>query len=133
MLLLSRGYFKFSCLILSFCLASQMLTMRNGFSLHPNYVPGCLPPIQLPAEFDEANVLPNTSRGADIVSGNQEVVMQNVLGTNNSKGSNHQLFLPSITINSNSGSSFALESSFPSHYGLLNHLASAKVSSLELC
>lgn len=89
-----------------------MLTMRNGFSLHQNYIPGCLPPIQLPVEFDEGNVLPNTGRGADvIVSANQEVAMH----------------VPSVTNNSSSGTSFRLESSFPSHYGLLNHLASAKV------
>lgn len=104
----------------------QMLTMRNGFSLHQNYIPGCLPPIQLPVEFDEGNVLPNTGRGAEVVSGNQEVAMQNVFGTDNPKGSSHQLLAPSITNNSSPGTSFRLESSFPDHYGLLNHLASAK-------
>lgn len=57
-----------------------MLTLRNGLSLHPMWLPGVLQPVQLPQAgmiFDEGNGLPNTSRGAETFSVNEEGSVQN--------------------------------------------------------
>ncbi|KAL3514471.1 hypothetical protein ACH5RR_027188 [Cinchona calisaya] len=106
----------------------QMLTVRNGLGFHPNYVPGSLPPVQLPMDFNEGNdVMANTSRGAETLSTNREVVMQTAFGISNPKVSNPQLAISSLANNSGSIFSFGLESSLQNNYSVLNHLASSKV------
>lgn len=120
-------------LIYLLILVFQMLTMRNRLGFHPIYIPGCLPPLQPPMDFNEGNVMPNTSRGVDKLSNNQEVVMQTAFGISNPKLSSQQLAIPSMTNNSSSTFSFGLASSIQNNYGFLNHLPPTKVSLSENC
>lgn len=112
-------------------LAFQMLTVRNGLGFHPNFVLGSPPPMQLPMDFNVGNVMPNTSRGADTLSSNQEVVMQTAFRISDPNVSSQRFAIPSITNNSSSAFDFGLESSIQNNYGVLNHLPSAKVSLSE--
>nr|QJQ51225.1 bHLH transcription factor bHLH24.5 [Gardenia jasminoides]QJQ51226.1 bHLH transcription factor bHLH24.6 [Gardenia jasminoides] len=107
----------------------QMLTIRNGLGFHPNYVSGSLPPMQLPMDFNEGDVIPNTSGGKHTLSSNQEVAMQAAFGISNPKISGQQLAIHSMTNNSSSAFSFGLQSSAQNNSGVPNYLASAK----DLC
>nr|WIE96146.1 basic helix-loop-helix transcription factor [Loropetalum chinense var. rubrum] len=63
----------------------QMLSMRNGLSLHPLYLPG-VPQTQLHQEgtnFDEGNGLLNTNRGAGNFSADLETSMGNAFDLSN--------------------------------------------------
>ncbi|CAI9115803.1 OLC1v1016799C1 [Oldenlandia corymbosa var. corymbosa] len=102
----------------------QMLTMRNGLGLHPHYLPGSLPSVHLPVDFNQEN-MPNASRGADTSSSNQDAVMQTVLGFSNPKISSQQLAAPPMT-NNNSAFQFGLESPMQNNYGILHQLTAAK-------
>ncbi|KAK9109248.1 hypothetical protein Sjap_017308 [Stephania japonica] len=65
----------------------QMLSMRNGLSLNPMYVPGVLPPLQLPRVrmgFSEGNGLqPPINVGAGVRPVNQESTIQASFGPSN--------------------------------------------------
>uniref|UniRef100_A0A5B7CD21 Putative transcription factor SPATULA isoform X1 n=1 Tax=Davidia involucrata TaxID=16924 RepID=A0A5B7CD21_DAVIN len=111
----------------------QMLSMRNGLSLHPFYLPGSLQPMQLPQAgmaFDEGNGLLNTNRGADSFTGNQEISLRSGFDLSNQcTPSNEPIIIPPITNINNSETSFGMEQSIQNHYGPFNQSTSSK----ELC
>uniref|UniRef100_A0A2N9H646 BHLH domain-containing protein n=1 Tax=Fagus sylvatica TaxID=28930 RepID=A0A2N9H646_FAGSY len=80
---------------------TQMLSMRNGVSLHPMCLPGVLQPIQLPRtglSFDEGNGCLNSSRGMGIVFGNEESSRQSASNHPNlCTLSNQPFVIPSVT------------------------------------
>lgn len=103
-----------------------MLTLRNGLSLYPGYVPGSLQSMQLPSgnEFDGRSFMLSANGGATL-PGNREMP-QTAFEISNQNLSGK----PSVTSN-NAENSLAFETTIQNHYGLLNHLASSKVSSLQ--
>lgn len=110
-----------------------MLTMRNGLSLHPGYVPGSLPSTlvsQSGVAFDEGNILLNTSRRADTLSQEQEIFRETAFETSHHASSSQPIFIPSTTTNFNSQIPAGFTPPVQNNYGLLNHLASSKVTLL---
>ncbi|KAG8377578.1 hypothetical protein BUALT_Bualt08G0047700 [Buddleja alternifolia] len=109
----------------------QMLTMRNGLSLHPSYSLGSLQSMLAPTaglELDEGNVLLNANRGADTLSRGRDIFMQTTLETIDHSTSTQPMLMPSsMPNNTNSGVVPSFVPSMQNHYGLLNHLASSKV------
>ncbi|XP_050266845.1 transcription factor PHYTOCHROME INTERACTING FACTOR-LIKE 13-like isoform X1 [Quercus robur] len=79
----------------------QMLSMRNGLSLHPMCLPGLLQPIQLPQpgmSFDERNGCLNSSRGMGTFFGNEESLRQSASNLPNQCTLPNQPFvIPSAT------------------------------------
>ncbi|CAA3001514.1 transcription factor SPATULA-like [Olea europaea subsp. europaea] len=107
----------------------QMLTMRNGLSLHPGYLPGSLPSTLVPQSgvaFDEGNILLNTSRRADTLSQEQEIFRETAFETSHHASSSQPIFIPSTTTNFNSQIPAGFTPPVQNNYGLLNHLASSK-------
>ncbi|KAA8537772.1 hypothetical protein F0562_027648 [Nyssa sinensis] len=111
----------------------QMLSMRNGLSLHPFYLPGSLQPMQLPQAgmgFDEGNGLLNTNTGADTFPGNQEIPLRSGFDLSNQcTPSNEPIIIPPLTNITNPETSFGMEESIQNHYGRFNQSTSSK----ELC
>ncbi|GMY28702.1 transcription factor SPATULA-like isoform X1 [Fagus crenata] len=123
----------------------QMLSMRNGVSLHPMCLPGVLQPIQLPRtglSFDEGNGCLNSSRGMGIVFGNEESSRQSASNHPNLFTLSNQPFvIPSvtnITISETSIGSInplvlrsnqSIEESAQAHYNTLNLPSSKEISS----
>ncbi|KAL8030048.1 hypothetical protein ABFS82_14G258900 [Erythranthe guttata] len=103
----------------------QMLTMRNGLSLHPGYSLGSLQSMLVPPgglELDEVNVFRDANRDRE-----NNVFMQSAMENINLGSSNRPMLVPSMTANNTN--SRILPSVVPSvqnHYGLLNHLATSK-------
>ncbi|KAF5193686.1 Transcription factor spatula, partial [Thalictrum thalictroides] len=100
----------------------QMLSMRNGFSLHPMYLPGVLQPLQVPQVrmgFDEGNGLPpHMSIGRDRLPVNPEPSTQTSFGlSNHCTTSNQPVAIPSLTNITPSETSYGLDSSLQSHQG----------------
>ncbi|KAG5543496.1 hypothetical protein RHGRI_016281 [Rhododendron griersonianum] len=99
----------------------QMLSMRNGLSLHPLCFPESLHSALMPQpvlSFDEGNEVLNSNRGQDTFSRNQEISVQAAYDFPNQA--------PMTNIN-NSETSYGLEPSMQSHYGPFRH------HSKELC
>lgn len=99
----------------------QMLSMRNGLSLHPICFPESLHPTLVPQpviSFDEGNEVLNSNRGQGTFARNQEISVHAAFDFPNQA--------PMTNIN-NSETSFGLEPSMQNHYGLFHH------SSKELC
>lgn len=100
----------------------QMLTMRNGLSLHPMCLSGVMQPVQLPhmgLGFDEgSNKVPKSSRGISTFYGSEENSMQSVY--NISSGcrisSQPMVVMPSIANVPTSEASFIFEPSTQAHY-----------------
>nr|WIE96145.1 basic helix-loop-helix transcription factor [Loropetalum chinense var. rubrum] len=92
----------------------QMLSMRNGLSLHPLYLPG-VPQTQLHQEgtnFDEGNGLLNTNRGAGNFSADLETSMGNAFDLSNQcTPSNQPIVIPTMTDITNSENSFGFKPS----------------------
>lgn len=113
-------------------IGSQMLTMRNGLSLHPMWLPGVLPSMQLPQTgmvFDEGNGLLNTNGGTETFSANEESSVQT--GFNLSSQctiSNQPVALPSAANISTSETAFGLEPLIQAHYGPFTLPPSSKVN-----
>ncbi|KAI8015167.1 Transcription factor SPATULA [Camellia lanceoleosa] len=111
----------------------QMLSMRNGLSLHPFCFPGSLHPTQLPQagiRFSEGNEVLNTNGGADTFPRNQEISMQAAFDLPNQCTPSNQPNLISPTTNiSISETPFELDPSIQNHCVPFNHLTSSK----ELC
>ncbi|CAL5385324.1 unnamed protein product [Camellia sinensis] len=111
----------------------QMLSMRNGLSLHPFCFPGSLHPTQLPQagiRFSEGNEVLNTNGGADTFPRNQEISMQAAFDLPNQCTPSNQPNLLTPTTNiSNSETPFELDPSIQNHCAPFNHLTSSK----ELC
>lgn len=111
----------------------QMLTMRNGLSLHPMWLPGVLPSMQLPQTgmvFDEGNGLLNTNGGTETFSANEESSVQT--GFNLSSQctiSNQPVALPSAANIGTSETAFGLEPLIQAHYGPFTLSSSSK----EIC
>ncbi|RVW99974.1 Transcription factor SPATULA [Vitis vinifera] len=104
----------------------QMLTMRNGLSLHPIYLPGALQPTQLPqtgAGFAEGNLLLSNS-GTGTLPANQEISMQTTFDL-----TSQPIAIPTMTNMNNSDTSFGFEHSDQPHYGPFNLTGSSK----EIC
>lgn len=96
----------------------QMLSMRNGFSLHPMYLPGVLQPVQLPQVrmgFSEGNGLPpHMSNGRDTMSVNPECSTQTSFGLSNQcTTSNQPIMIPSAANITPSETSYGLDSLQP--------------------
>ncbi|KAI3460191.1 hypothetical protein Pfo_016854 [Paulownia fortunei] len=108
----------------------QMLTMRNGLSLHPGYSLGSLQSMLVPPsrlELDEGYVLPNANRGADTLSREDDVFIQSAMENINHSSSTQPMLMPSMVNSTNSGILPSVVPSMQNHYGLLNHLAASKV------
>lgn len=107
-------------------IALQMLTMRNGLSLHPIYVPGAVQPMQLPqkgAGFADGNLLLSNS-GASSLPAEQEIAMQTTFDI-----TSQAIAMPTIAnINNNSETSFRFEQSNQARYGPFNLIAPSKVT-----
>ncbi|KAK6258550.1 hypothetical protein SCA6_013024 [Theobroma cacao] len=90
----------------------QMLTMRNGLSLHPMCLPGVLQPIQLPQtriDFGEDNgSLPMNASGT--APANQEPSAQIVFDLPNQCSSSNHALVPNMSNIITSETSFSLES-----------------------
>ncbi|XP_007047306.2 PREDICTED: transcription factor SPATULA isoform X2 [Theobroma cacao] len=90
----------------------QMLTMRNGLSLHPMCLPGVLQPIQLPQtriDFGEDNgSLPMNASGT--APANQEPSAQIVFDLPNQCSSSNHALVPNMSKIITSETSFSLES-----------------------
>ncbi|XP_002510190.2 transcription factor SPATULA [Ricinus communis] len=91
----------------------QMLTMRNGLSLHPMCLPGVLQPMQLPLtgmSFDEGGGLLNTNSATGAFSENDESSAQATLSLpNRCAVSNQPIILPSTTNITSSETPFGFE------------------------
>lgn len=92
----------------------QMLTLRNGLSLHPMCLPGAMHPTHFPplrmALGAEIGSLHMNSTGT---IANQENSMHNVLNLPDQRISSNQLQAPNISNIQNSETSYGLESSIP--------------------
>lgn len=102
-----------------------MLTLRNGLSLYPGYVPGSLQSVQLPSgnEFDGRSFMLSANGGATLPVNREMPQTAFEISNQNPSGK------PTITSH-NTENAVALETTIQNHYGLLNHLASSKVSCL---
>ncbi|KAL0017420.1 hypothetical protein SO802_004489 [Lithocarpus litseifolius] len=123
----------------------QMLSMRNGLSLHPMGLPGVLQPIQLPQpgmSFDERNGCLNSSRGMGTFFGNEESLRQSASNLpNQCTLSNQPFVIPSatnITISETSIGSInplilqsnqLIDESAQAHYNTLNLPSSQEIRS----
>lgn len=106
-------------------LVSQMLSMRNGLSLHPICFPESLHPTLVPQpviSFDEGNEVLNSNRGQGTFARNQEISVHAAFDFPNQA--------PMTNIN-NSEASFGLEPSMQNHYGLFHHSSKVKIPSFE--
>ncbi|XP_010270226.1 PREDICTED: transcription factor SPATULA isoform X2 [Nelumbo nucifera] len=99
----------------------QMLSMRNGLSLHPVYLPGVLQPIplpQVPMDFSGGSGSLHMTAGTSTLPMNQETSTRMAFSLPNQCTSSHQpVVLPSMTNISNSETSFGIGSSHQAHHG----------------
>ncbi|XP_020533722.1 transcription factor SPATULA isoform X2 [Jatropha curcas] len=109
----------------------QMLTMRNGLSLHPMCLPGVLQPMQLPMtgmSFDEGNGLLNTNAATGAFAENDEKSAQTVLSLpNRCTVTNQPVGLPSATNITSSEASYGFEPLFQVHYEPFNISSSKEI------
>ncbi|GAA0167286.1 DNA-binding transcription factor [Lithospermum erythrorhizon] len=106
----------------------QMLTMRNGLSLYPGYLPGQLQPMQVAhtgMAFGEGNILQAVNRGADTFVGSQESLMHSGFVIPSQNPVNQPLAIPVMTNNTNSDPPFPMQQAIHNHYGH-NHYGSSK-------
>ncbi|PQQ15618.1 transcription factor SPATULA-like isoform X1 [Prunus yedoensis var. nudiflora] len=99
----------------------QMLTMKNGLSLHPMCLPGVMQPMQLPhmglGLEEGSNKFPKSSRGISPFYESEENPMQSAF--NISPGctiSNQPMVLPSVANVPTSEATFGFEPSIPALY-----------------
>ncbi|KAF3968456.1 hypothetical protein CMV_007659 [Castanea mollissima] len=123
----------------------QMLSMRNGLSLHPMCLPGVLQPIQLPQpgmSFDERNGCLNSSRGMGTFFGNEESLRQSASNLPNQCTLSNQPFViptaTNLTISETSicsinplvlQSNQSIDESAQAHYHTLNLPSSQEIRS----
>ncbi|KDP31951.1 hypothetical protein JCGZ_12412 [Jatropha curcas] len=94
----------------------QMLSMRNGISLHPMCLPGLLPPVQLSQlsrGFDEESGSQHMNIACSLPI-NQENQEQIIFDLPNQCSVSNQLSVPNII---NSETSFGVDSSIRAHFG----------------
>ncbi|KAG6666229.1 hypothetical protein I3843_01G016000 [Carya illinoinensis] len=110
----------------------QMLSMRNGFSLHPMCLPGALQPIQfsqMRMDFGE-EYRPLHLNTAGIPSLNKETPLHDMFTLPNQRiASNQPSSAPNMSSIINSQTSFGLESPVQAHLGPFQ----LHVSSEEIC
>ncbi|KAK9284511.1 hypothetical protein L1049_023685 [Liquidambar formosana] len=109
----------------------QMLSMRNGLSLHPMCLPGVLQPIQ-PSQMRMGLGEGNDSlhmNMAGTLPVNQEMHTQTVFNLPNQCTTTNQPPLPNMSQMINSETSFGLESSIQAHLGSFQ----LHTSSEEIC
>ncbi|PSS31440.1 Transcription factor SPATULA like [Actinidia chinensis var. chinensis] len=108
----------------------QMLSMRNGASLHPFCFPGSVNLAQLSQaviSFDEGNEVLNANRGEDTFSRTQDISVQAAFDLpNQTTPSNQPSLISPMTNITDSETSFALEPSIQNVYGPFNLLTSSK-------
>ncbi|XP_011074391.2 transcription factor ALC-like [Sesamum indicum] len=107
----------------------QMLTMRNGLSLHPGYTLGSLPSVLVPPaglELDEGIVFPNANRGTDTLTRDENVFMQTSMENINHSSSSQPMLVSPMANSTNPGILPSVVPSMQHHYGQLNDLASSK-------
>jgi len=111
----------------------QMLTMRNGLSLHPMCLPGALQPMQPPLSgmsFDEGNGLLTTDTLTGIFSANEESSVQTALNLpSQCTVSNQPIAIPSGTNITSSETSFGFEPLIHVNHAPFNLCTSSKVNS----
>lgn len=108
----------------------QMLSMRNGLSLHPMCVPGAMPPIQLShnrMDFDEGNRSLHRNMSGTLPM-NQETSTQNLFGLFNQCSTSNQAFVPNMSNIISPETSFGMEPSIQAHLGPFQLHTSAEVS-----
>ncbi|KAF3438974.1 hypothetical protein FNV43_RR17249 [Rhamnella rubrinervis] len=97
----------------------QMLSMRNGLSLHPMCVPGGLQPAQLSQmrmDFSEGNRSLHLNMPANLPM-NQETSTQNLFGLPNQCTASNQALVPNMSNIISSETSFGLEPSMQARLG----------------
>jgi hypothetical protein len=113
----------------------QMLTMRNGLSLHPMCLPGALQPMQLPLSgmsFDEGIGLLTTNTLTGIFSANEESSEQNSLNLpTQCTISNQPITIPSGTNITSSETNFGFEPQIHVNHAPFNLSTSSKVNSMQ--
>lgn len=110
-----------------------MLTMRNGLSLHPGYSLGSLQSMLAPSaglDLDEGNPHPllHSNRGTETLSRDQDIFMQSSLGPMNHGPTTLPVLMPSTPNTTNSEMLPSYAPPMQNRFGLLNHLASTKVT-----
>jgi len=113
----------------------QMLTMRNGLSLHPMCLPGALQPMQLPLSgmsFDEGIGLLTTNTLTGIFSANEESSEQNSLNLpTQCTISSQPITIPSGTNITSSETNFGFEPQIHVNHAPFNLSTSSKVNSMQ--
>lgn len=109
----------------------QMLTMRNGLSLHPGYSLGSLQSMLAPSaglDLDEGNPHPllHSNRSTETLSRDQDIFMQSSLGPTNHGPTTLPVLMPSTPNTTNSEMLPSYAPPMQNRFGLLNHLASTK-------
>ncbi|BBH07797.1 basic helix-loop-helix DNA-binding superfamily protein [Prunus dulcis] len=97
----------------------QMLSMRNGMSLHPMCLPGALQPVQLSQmrmDLGEENRPLHLDMTGTLLM-NQESPTQNLFHFSNQCTDANQSYVPDMSNVVNSETSFGLESSMRAHLG----------------
>ncbi|KAJ6675853.1 TRANSCRIPTION FACTOR SPATULA-LIKE ISOFORM X1 [Salix viminalis] len=111
----------------------QMLTMRNGLSLHPMCLPGALQPMQLPLSgmsFDEGNGLLTTNTLTGMFSASDENSQQNALNLpTQCTISNQPITIPSGSNIASSETNFGFEPLIHINHAPFNLPTSSK----EIC
>ncbi|KAH6831638.1 hypothetical protein C2S53_009113 [Perilla frutescens var. hirtella] len=107
----------------------QMLTMRNGLSLHPGYSLGSLQSMLAPSaglDLDEGNPLLHANKGTETLSRDQDIFMQSSLGPTNHSPPTLPMIMTSTANTTNSEMLPSYAPPVQNRYGLLNHLSSTK-------
>ncbi|GFP83931.1 transcription factor spatula [Phtheirospermum japonicum] len=108
----------------------QMLTMRNGLSIHPGYTLGSLQSTlgsTSGPELVNGNSFPSTSRGTNTLSrGDDDVLMQGAMENINHGYSTQQMLMPSMANSSHPGLLPSIVPSLENHYRQFSHLAAPK-------
>lgn len=120
---------------LSFWLDFQMLSMRNGLSLHPMCLPGVLPPMLLPLHqtglgYNEGPRFLNNNRGVSTFSGGEESLMHSAYNLSNTciTISNQPMVMPSASNVATPDVSLGFEQSIQPHFRPVSLPTSSKVS-----
>ncbi|XP_043711360.1 transcription factor SPATULA-like isoform X2 [Telopea speciosissima] len=99
----------------------QMLSMRNGLSLHPMYVPGVLQSMQLPQMqmgFGDGERPLHMSMGTGTLPVNEETSTQTTYSLSNQHPTLQKpVVLPNMTNITNSETSFGMELPVQTHHG----------------
>ncbi|XP_042494635.1 transcription factor SPATULA-like [Macadamia integrifolia] len=99
----------------------QMLSMRNGLSLHPMYVPGVLQSIQMPQMqmgFGDGERPMHMPMGTGTLPVNEEASTQTTFGLSSQHPTLQKpVVLPNVTNITNSGTSFGMDLHVQTHHG----------------